>query len=1084
MSQITDQRITSNPMPEREPVLLEPAKRTAWQWVEWALTPLSSLRLTVVLLALSMFLVFVGTLAQKEVGITSATNTYFRSFLVMVPFQLFVEFGKVFLGFGKDWYVGGSFPFFGGWLLGFVMLANLFAAHLVRFRMTWKRSGIFLIHFGIVVMMLGELVTGLWAVESRMTIAEGENIDYAEVTDKPELAVVDPSNPDADHVVVIPTKLVKKGGVVSDPQLPFEIKLGPYWKNSNIVRLEKDAEPKGKVYTSSIGARYELVERPEESGTSSRSDVPTVEATFLKKGTNESLGTYQLSLWFDRNVTQRLPAYRFTPQTVTVDGKTYQVSLRPKRLYKPYSVHLLKFTHEVYPGTTTPKNYASRVTLTDPERKEKRDVVISMNDPLRYSGETFYQSGFLPGNKGTVLQVVANPGWVMPYVSCVIVALGMLIHFGLHLVDFVQVKLTQRPPPQLPVPAPKAKAPQPSNELFDLSVVVPSLVVGLAALMVVISMTSAGPSKGKIDLTEAAKLTVVADGRTKPLDTVARTSMVIINKRQSYKDEAGDTQPALLWLLDTANAREWVRKVAGRNQEPDNSPLPPAPAVLNLKIFRIENLEVLNHLDLKQKPGSWRYSFVELMPTFTKLQTEADRIQEIDDKKRNLYEHKLMELWHHLGHYMKLIHGDEPRIIPVDGGLEEWKSYHEVRKEIELRMREVLRNPEARDHLKELEAKQKGGGERALATLERRILLEQYPAAEAWERMLNAYRDNDPDEFNKAVSDFSKHQGRLPGRAASTAKVEYFFNSFGPFFITYGLYVIVFVMTCIGWFAASPVLMRSSLWLAMFTFVLHGVALTARMWIQGRPPVTNLYSSAVFICFGCVALGLLLEAFFRNGIGVAAASLLGASTSLVANYLADSKGDTLEMMQAVLDTNFWLATHVTCITLGYSATFFAGFLGMIFIGLGVFTDRLDQNVFRSLGQMIYGVLCFATLLSFVGTVLGGIWADQSWGRFWGWDPKENGALLIVQINALILHARWAGLIKQRGLAVLTVVGNMVTGWSWFGTNQLGVGLHAYGFNDTLAVGLTAFWVSQLVFIGLGLVPPEHWCSYGKVKPTV
>src|SRR5437016_6426411 len=130
--------------------------------------------------------------------------------------------------------------------------------------------------------------------------------------------------------------------------------------------------------------------------------------------------------------------------------------------------------------------------------------------------------------------------------------------------------------------------------------------------------------------------------------------------------------------------------------------------------------------------------------------------------------------------------------------------------------------------------------------------------------------------------------------------------------------------------------------------------------------------------------------------------------------------------------------------------------------------------------MVYGIICFAALFSFVGTVLGGIWADQSWGRFWGWDPKENGALLIVLMNALILHARWAGLVKVRGMAVLTICGNMVTGWSWFGTNQLGVGLHAYGFNNTLATGLTLFWVTQLGFIALGLIPVRFFRNFAQM----
>jgi len=199
-------------------------------------------------------------------------------------------------------------------------------------------------------------------------------------------------------------------------------------------------------------------------------------------------------------------------------------------------------------------------------------------------------------------------------------------------------------------------------------------------------------------------------------------------------------------------------------------------------------------------------------------------------------------------------------------------------------------------------------------------------------------------------------------------------------------------------------------------------------------------------------------------------------TMLIAHNLATS-GDTLEMMQAVLDTNFWLATHVTCVTLGYTATFAAGALGTLYVLLGVFTRRLDEPTRRTLGQMTYGVVCFATLFSFVGTVLGGIWADQSWGRFWGWDPKENGALLIVLMNALVLHARWGGLVKQRGIAVLAVAGNIVTAWSWFGVNMLGVGLHSYGFMEGAFRWLLTYVVSQLVVIGIGLVPQRYWRSF-------
>ncbi|HZZ18472.1 MAG TPA: cytochrome c biogenesis protein CcsA, partial [Opitutaceae bacterium] len=186
---------------------------------------------------------------------------------------------------------------------------------------------------------------------------------------------------------------------------------------------------------------------------------------------------------------------------------------------------------------------------------------------------------------------------------------------------------------------------------------------------------------------------------------------------------------------------------------------------------------------------------------------------------------------------------------------------------------------------------------------------------------------------------------------------------------------------------------------------------------------------------------------------------------------------TLEMMRAVLDSNFWLATHVVVVTTGYASTFLAGMLAVIYVVRGMFTKTLDKATADTLAKAVYGIVCFATLFSFVGTALGGIWADQSWGRFWGWDPKENGALIIVIWNALILHARWGGMVKQRGLICLAIFGNIVTSWSWFGTNMLGIGLHSYGFTEAAFWWLSAFIVSQLALIALANVPLAKWRSF-------
>ena len=259
-------------------------------------------------------------------------------------------------------------------------------------------------------------------------------------------------------------------------------------------------------------------------------------------------------------------------------------------------------------------------------------------------------------------------------------------------------------------------------------------------------------------------------------------------------------------------------------------------------------------------------------------------------------------------------------------------------------------------------------------------------------------------------------------------------------------------------------------------FAVHTLAIAIRTSLQGRPPVPNLYSSAVFVGWAAVLLALLLERWYPLGVAAIGASVVGFTTLIVAHNLG-SDGDTMQMMQAVLDSNFWLATHVITITLGYSATFLAGALGAVYILLGFFTRLLTKDRAQTLTKMVYAVVCFALLLSFVGTVLGGIWADQSWGRFWGWDPKENGAALVVLLTAIILHARWAGIIRQRGIMALAVGGNIVTAWSWFGTNMLGIGLHSYGFMESAVFWLLAFVVSQLGLMGLALLPASAWRSH-------
>jgi hypothetical protein len=396
------------------------------------LKPLASLRLTVVLFVLSVVLVFFGTLAQMDNGIWTVVGQYFRSLYVWIPYQLAVKFGVVFFGVSPKLEIPGAFPFPGGWLIGSLLLVNLIAAHLVRFRMTWKRSGILLIHGGLIVMMLGELVTGLFAVEGNMIIEKARTSNFLIHPHHSELAVIFRGDPKEDHVVVIPSAMLQKGGLIVNDVLPFDVRVEKYMVNSGLLNQPPEGEK--NLANAGQGLNEVAVEKPEVSGTSEdqKYDYPSAYVTFLEKGSDKLLGTYLVSAYYTGEMNER--GY----QGVDVAGKSYDVGLRFKRTYKPYTLHLLDFEHKVYQGTKTPKDFRSKVRLTDPEEQVDRNVEIYMNSPLRYRGETFYQSSFLPGDTGTILQVVRNPGWLMPYFSCAIVTLGMMVHFGIHLLGFLR----------------------------------------------------------------------------------------------------------------------------------------------------------------------------------------------------------------------------------------------------------------------------------------------------------------------------------------------------------------------------------------------------------------------------------------------------------------------------------------------------------------------------------------------------------------------------------------------------------------------------------------------------------------------
>ena len=577
---------------------------------------------------------------------------------------------------------------------------------------------------------------------------------------------------------------------------------------------------------------------------------------------------------------------------------------------------------------------------------------------------------------------------------------------------------------------------------------------------------------------EFGKLPVLMDGRFQPFDSVARNSLLQIRTKQTVPLDNGQTLSATEWLLE----------VLMKPEQADDR-----------KIYRIDNGEVLALLKLPESQKF--YSFSQLRPQADEIQKQADRIGPIESAKRTVFETQLMKLFDEMNLYQRLEISLKPpgsddfaaelaayqkSIAPGAAAVQARDAGKTFDQDAFNNLIGFMGNYEtvARFALPAVipptdpnvpHDDWQNIGTNLMATARTG---EISPPARAYAAMVTGYRSDSPADFNQAVAAYRVWLAGRFAPQAGKAGQEFFFNSFEPFYKALVIYVLALLLALCSWFISgiSELLRRSAFYLIGLAWVIHTFGLIFRMYLEGRPPVTNLYSSAIFIGWGAVILGMVLEKIYRDGIGCVVAAFAGFVTQIIAHNLAMS-GDTMEMMRAVLDTNFWLATHVVVVTLGYASTFVAGFLAIIYILRGVFTNTLSLETAKSLARMVYGIVCFATLFSFVGTVLGGIWADQSWGRFWGWDPKENGALLIVLWNATILHARWGGLVRERGLMNLAVVGNIVTSWSWFGVNMLGIGLHSYGFTDAAFRWLMLFVVSQLALILLGLLPAKMWKSF-------
>jgi len=364
-----------------------------------------SLKLTVVLLVFSIVLILAATLDQVNLGIWAVQEKYFRTFVI------YWQRGDVTLP---------VFP--GGYTIGGLMLINLIRAHFYRFKLGWKKSGIWLAHVGLILLLIGELVTGLWQDDYNLRLDEGQTRNYSESFRHVELVITDTTNPDTDTVVAIPEEILTKSESVQTPKLPFTVTVNTYLPNSSLHMQSSPGMGGPVAATQGAGTRISAAPQP----MTYKSDDRNLPSAYVELGgTDGPVGTWLVSTMLE------------DPQPFSYGGRTWKISLRFARHYMPYSLTLLKFSHDKYAGTEIPKNFASRVRLSTPGGHDDREVVIYMNNPLRYDGLTYYQAGFTNNDRTTILQVVRNPGWLMPYIACTIMTLGLLIQFGISLFGFV-----------------------------------------------------------------------------------------------------------------------------------------------------------------------------------------------------------------------------------------------------------------------------------------------------------------------------------------------------------------------------------------------------------------------------------------------------------------------------------------------------------------------------------------------------------------------------------------------------------------------------------------------------------------------
>ena len=974
----------------------------------------ASLKLTVICLLILIVLTVWGTIFQAEHGLYAAQLKFFHSWVFLL------------LGF---------IPFPGTVLTMAVLFINLCFALVFRIGFRWSNIGNILTHLGIIILLVGGFYTFNYSEESVLSLKEGESSRFTSSNYDWELAVWRETGGKRKTFAVDSNGFSRNENVSFEP-LNITIKINDYFPNSDVSASQGSpgvlSAGHGPINASGIQMLKELPRSAEpaqdQAGVIFDIVSPAMSRPILLYGGDNR------------------------PTSVAVNGDTYSFSLRKKRFPLPVSIQLLDFKKEMYPGSEIPKSYESRV-MVKTENLE-REVQISMNKPLRYKDFTMFQSSYFIDRDGTeysILAVVKNAGRLMPYISSLLIFLGIAVHFVIML---LRRKKT--------------------------------LTALLLALIGTSLMYAAPPSSADLSLEELQKVIILENGRKKPLDTYAQNTLKQLSGRSKYQ-----RTPAI----------QWLGKILFNPR-----------ASVDDQVFLINHPDVLNAIGMTPTGRNrGRYSYNQLQSHISQLRQLAFKASKIDDNARTMVETEIIILYNKLYVFQQLTgsfdfafeseeftlrSSSAKDLLGLDKTRDTYSYYELAGKKNAILSAVAAINDKPADQRTDADeevvklSKSMEQWSRYFVDSPLAIIHDAGAPSEQWQSpksllsafyahgtspgkrldtlvaAARAYRAGDQEAFDKNLQEFNKLiaftiKNEMRENAIGR---ELLYNKVDPFYKSEFFYGFSFLLLMISFIVFKKWLYRISLALLITGLAYHTFGIVLRMMITGRPPVTNLYETFVFTGWVTALMGIVLELFKRKHIGVLTGSFSGLAMLLIAGkYSLD--GDTMGMLMAVLDSNFWLATHVITITVGYGGIVISGVIGHLYLLQRIF-QKNKRDVLEKTFQAIYATQAFGLAFTFLGTVLGGIWADQSWGRFWGWDPKENGALLIVLWSAVLFHARLAKWIKELGFALGSIVGVITVILAWFGVNLLGVGLHSYGFTSGIAATLTIFIALEcLVMLG-------------------